>query len=180
MENKIYLYDNYYYSFDEIKDMYKSVPLEKKKAFRDTLAHYTLLEILDKCKYDNKIRELVESLSNEEAAVIGMYGADCGTPTLAIKGMHNKNLRKLMNLTGKLAKNDDGRENLYMNGEWMVNNLVCLTIGSSFEKDVDGDLSLINTDLLTESECLAISDNFIRNMRGEEIVFYKPHKRLTR
>ena len=175
MEDKIYLYDNYYYSFDEIKDMYKKIALEKKKSFRDTLAHYTLLEILDKCNYDKKIRELIESLANEEAAIIGLYGADCGTPSLAIKGMYKKNLRKLINLTGKVASRDDGRETLFMNGEWMLNNLVCLTIGSSFEKAVDGDLSLIDYNSLTEEECRAISDNFIRNMRSEEIVFYKSH-----
>lgn len=175
MEDKIYLYNNYYYSFDEIKEMYEKIASEKKKSFRNTLAHYTLLEILDKCNYDKKIRELVENLANEEAIIIGMYGADCGTPMLAIKGMYNKNIRKLINITGKVASRDDSRENLFMNGEWMLNNLVCLTIGSSFEKTVDGDLSLINYNSLTEEECRAISDNFMRNMRDEEIVFYKSH-----
>ena len=175
MEDKIYLYNKYYYSFDEIKDMYKKVAYEKRKAFKDTLAHYTLLEILDKCNYDKRIRELIESLADEEAAIIGMYGADCGTPALAIKGMHSKNLRKLINLTGKPASRDDSRENLFANGEWLLNNLVCLTIGSSFEKTVDGDLSLIDYTSLTEEECRAIANNFVRNMRGEEIVFYKSH-----
>ena len=180
MEDKIYLYDNYYYSFDEIKYIYNNIAFEKKKSFRDTLAHYTLLEILDKCKYDKRISELVENLANEEAAIIGMYGADCGTPSLAFKGMHKRNLRKLINLTGKPAKQDDSRENLFMNGEWMLNNLVCLTIGSSFEKTVDGDLSLINYNSLTESECHAICENFIRNMRGEEIVFYNAHQKAKK
>ena len=180
MEDKIYLYNNYYYSFDEIKEMYKKISHEKKKDFRNTLAHYTLLEILDKCNYDKRLRELVESLANEEAAIIGMTGADCGTPLLAIRGMHSKNLRKLINLTGKPVSHDDSRENLFMNGEWLLNNLVCLTIGSSFEKTVDGDLFLIDYNTLSEEECRAISDNFIRNMRGEEIVFHKSHKQLIK
>lgn len=175
MEDKIYLYNRYYYSLDEIKDMYESIPFEQKKSFKDAIAHYTLLEILDRCNYDKRVRELIESLADTEAALIGMYGSDCGTPMLALRGMYERNIKKLINLTGKLVTKDDNRINIFKNGEWLLNNLVCLTIGSSFEKDIIDDLFLINYNFLTEDECLAISDNFIRNMRGEEIVFYKSH-----
>ena len=178
MEDKIYLYNNYYYSLEEIHEIYNKIPLEKKKEFKDTLAHYTLLEIMDKCNYDKKIRELVASLADTEAALIGMYGSVCGTPMLALRGMHRRNVRKLINLTGKLVSSDDNRINIFENGEWLLNNLVCLTIGSSFEKDTIDDLFIINYNLLTEDECLAISNNFVRYMKCEEIEFYNgPRKK---
>lgn len=178
MNNKYYFYDNEYYSIKEISEMYRKLNPSLKKEFKDSISHFILLEILKKCNYDERYIELIESLAGIEASLIDMYGADCGTPMLALRGMYNRNLKKLINLTGKLVTRDDDRINRFENGEWLLNNLVCLTIGSSFEKDIIDDLFLIDYNTLTEEECLAISDNFIRNMRDEEIVFYDISRKI--
>ena len=179
MENKYY-YDEEYYSKKEILEMYQKLEEEQKKSFRDCLAHFTLAEILRKCDYDERYVEGIDELARLEDGIIKMYGADCGTPALAYRGLYNRNLRKLINLTGKLVSRDDERINEFNNGEWLLNKLVCLTIGSSFEKDIVGDLALINCDSLSEEECQAISDNFVRYIKGEEIVFYDDSKTLKR
>lgn len=176
MENK-YFYDDRYYTLEEIVEMYQKLHEGQKKPFRDCLAHFTLLEILKKSDYDEDFINILSDIVELEAAKIKLYGSDCGRPLLFYEGQYKRNLRKLINLTGKLANIEDSRMNKFNNGEWLLNNLVCLTIGSSFEKDIVGDLVLINCDSLSEDECLAIADNFVRDMKDEKIVFYN---RLSR
>lgn len=168
MENK-YFYDDKYYSLEEINDMYQKLHEEQKKPFRDTLAHFTLAGILVNCNYDERYVDSILELAHLEAAIIDLYGADCGNIALALRGQYKKHLRRLINLTGKY---DDSKMNIFKNGEWLLSNLVCLTVGSSFEKEIVGDLFLIDCDAFSNDECQAISDNFVRNMRGEEIIFY--------
>ena len=179
MENKVY-YNNYYYTLEEILDMYKKLEQEQKKDFRDTLAHYSLVQILEKANYDVRMIEGVLDLAGIEAAIINMYGSDCGTPILALRGLYKRNLRKLINLTGKLVSVNDQRIDKFINGEWLLSNLVCQTIGSNFEKVVVDDLFLIDYNSLSEDECLAISDNFVRDMRDEEIIAYDKFRKLKK
>lgn len=176
MENKDYFYDDNYYSLEEISTIYRKLAIKQRKLFRDSLAHFTLLEILKKCNYDERIIKSIKELAKIEASRIKLYGSDCGRVLLALEGQYKRELRKLINLTGKLITIDDSRINKFKNGEWLLNNLVCFTIGSSFEKDIVEDLFLIKSNLLEEDECQAIADNFIRDMKGEEIIFYQSHK----
>lgn len=171
MENKYY-YDEEYYSKEELYEMYQKLHDEQKKPFRDSLAHFTLSEILKKCDYDERYTNGILELARIEDGIIKMYGADCGTPTLAFRGLYRRNLRKLINLTGKLVSANDHRIDEFDNGEYLLNKLVSLTLGSYYAKDEINDLSLIDYNFLSKDECLAIADNFIRDMKDEEIVSY--------
>jgi len=179
-EDKTYFYDDRYYTLEEISNKYKSLAVEQKKDFKDAISHFILVEILKKCDYDERIIESTLELAKLESDLIECYGCDCGRVPMTLRGMYDKDLRKLLNLTGKLASRDDSRINSFKNGEWFVNNLICLTIGSSFEKDIIDDLFLINYNTLTKGECLAIADNYIRTLKGEKILFYDSPKRLKR
>ena len=180
MKNKMYYYDDRYYTIEEIYEKYEKLVDEQKKGFRDALAHFTLAGILVNCNYDERYINIIVELSRLETAFVDLYGAYCGNISLALRGQYRKKLRKLINLTGKVACNEDTRINRFKNGEWLLNNLVCLTIGSSFEKDSIGDLSLIDCDSFSDDECRAISDNFVRDMRDEEIIFYGRNKYYTK
>ena len=177
MEENFYFYHTEYYTSDELYEKYKRLPSEQRKRFRDTLAHFSLVEIMKKCDYDERIIDCILDLADTEVSRIRLYGSDCGVVSLALEKSYKTDLRRLLNLTGKLSKADDSRMNTFKNGEWLLNNLVCLTIGSSFEKEIIGDLFIIDYNSLSEDECLAISDNFVRCMKEEEIVFYKKHTR---
>ena len=179
MENKYY-FDEAYYSKEELYEMYQKLAEGQKESFRACLAHFSLVEILRKCNYDSRYIEGIEELAELEAGIIKMHGADCGTPMLAYRGLYRRNLKRLINSMGKLVSVEDSRINKFNNGEWLLSNLVYLTFGSSFEKEVIGDLLLINYHALSEDECLAISDNFIRYMRDEEVVFYRGPRRLKK
>lgn len=180
MEEKIYFYDYKYWTLEEISEMYRKLNNDKKKLFKDAIAHYTLADILNKCNYDRRIIHTIWEIAGNEVDRMDLIGSDCGRPMLAYNGLYKRFLRKLLNLTGKLAINDDPRMNRFANGEWYLNNLVCLTIGSSFEKDIIDDLFLIDSNSLSKEECLAIADNFIRDLNGEKIVFYNESKQYKK
>lgn len=185
MENKNtdkqYFYDNKYLTLDEISELYKRLSYDKKKIFKDSMAHYTLAEILRRCNYDKRMINTILEIAGDEVDRMNLIGTDCGRPLLGYERRYKSKLRKLINLTGKIVnKDDDSRMNRFINGEWFLNNLVCLTIGSSFEKDIIDDLVLIDYNFIGEDECLAIADNFVRNMNDEEIVFYNRPKRLIK
>ena len=173
-----YFYDDRYYTLEEINEKYQKVSEGQKKLFRDTLAHFTLAGILVYGHYDERYIDSILKLARIEAAIIDLYGSDCGVVSLALKGQYERELRRLINLTGKLVSENDNRIQEFKNGEWLLNKIICLTIGSSYEKEIIGDLFLVNYDLLSDDECLAIADNFVRNMKGEEIVFYNESKHL--
>ena len=137
MKDKIYFYDYKYWTLEEISEIYRSLSQDKKKLFKDAMAHYTLADILNKCNYDRRIIHTIWEVAGNEVDRMNLMGTDCGTPMLAFNGLYKKHLRKLINLTGKLARNEDSRMNKFANGEWYLNNLVCFTIGSSFEKDIN-------------------------------------------
>ena len=164
-----FYYEDRYYTFSELYEMYKKLPMERKKLFKDAIAHYTLAEILRKCYYDKRIIASIEELADKESTKIALYGTDCGRVLLGYERNYNSKLRKLVNLAGKPVNKDDSRMNVFINGEWLLNNLVSLTLGSSYEKDELEDFSLIKYQQLSEDECLAISDNFVRYMKGEKI-----------
>ena len=171
MENKTYYYDEEYYSLEEICEKYQNLAMDQKKSFRDALAHFTLLEILKKCNYDERIIDSVYELAKTEASIIDLYGSFCGTVILAIKGGYNSNLRKFINLSGKLALKDDVRIDEFKSGEELLDNLISHTIGS-YDKNIIGELSLVDYESLSKEECLAIANNFTRFMKNEELVSY--------
>lgn len=177
MEEKFYYYNKEYYTVGELYEKYKKLSKEQKKRFRDTLAHFALVEIMKKCHYDERIMICILELADTEVLRIRQQGIDCGVVSLALEKMYKTDLRTLLNLTGKLAVSNDRRMNDFKNGEWLLNNIICLTIGYSYEKEIIDDLFIIDYNSLSEDECLAISDNFVRCMKEEEIVFYKNHTR---
>ncbi len=177
-KEKIYFYDDEYLTKEDIYRMYEKLEDEQKKGFRDALAHFTLAKILYICNYDDDYIDGVHELAQIEASIIKLYGSDCGRVLILLKGQYKRNIRKLINLTGKLVCDNDSRIDKYMNGEELLNNLLDQTFGSCFEKDKIGDLSLVDSDALSEEECLAIADNFVRYMRDEEIVSYNASKHL--
>lgn len=175
-----FYYDDRYYTFSELFEMYKKMPMERKQLFKDALAHFTLAEILRRCFYDKRFIALIEELANKESTRIELYGIDCGRILLGYERNYNSKLRKLINLAGKSISKDDSRMNVFINGEWLLNNLVSLTLGSSYEKDELNDFSLIKYQQFSDDECLAISNNFVRYLRGEEIVYYNSPKKLRK
>lgn len=177
-KEKIYFYDDEYFSLEEICEKYEKLADEQKKRFRDCLAHYTLVQILKICNYDEKYIDAVLELAQTESDIIKLYGSDCGRVLMAIKSIYEKNLRKLINLTGKLVEKNDSRLDRFTNGEFLLNTLVCLTLGSSYKKDIVGDLFLIDCDSLSEDECQAIVNNFVRYMSDEEIISYGSPRKM--
>ncbi len=178
MKNDVYFYENDYYTIEDIYERYNKVVDARKKKFRDSIAHFTLVQIFKKCNYDEKITNIMEELAQIETAIIDMYGTDCGTVILALKGIYQRNLRKLINLSGKIINNNnDIRMKIFDNGEWLLKHLISLTL-DSYEIDSYMDLYLINYNSLSIEECQAIADNYVRYMRDEELVFYDRSKHL--
>jgi len=177
MDNKVYFYDDEYYTLEEICEKYNKLAIDQKKQFRDALAHFTLTEIFRKCNYDERIRESVLELAKLEAIRINLYGSDCGRVLLVLESQYKRELRKLMNI---LSNKDNSKINKFINGELFLYNIIYLTIGSSFEKNIITDLCLIDYNFLSEEECFAISDNFIRDMKDEEIIPYKVQRILKK
>ena len=176
MEAKYYFYDYKYYSIKELSDMYNDLSPDKKKVFRDSLAHYTLAEILSRSSYNRSIVHTIWEIAGAEVDRMELIGTDCGVPGLYIRGKYNSTLRKLINLSGELVlKNDDERISKFENGEVFLNDLICLTI-DSYEKVMISDFSLIDYETLSKEECIAIADNFTRFMKNEELVYYESQK----
>ena len=70
--------------------------------------------------------------------------------------------------------------NEFFNGEWLLNKLVGLTLGSNYAKNEIDDFSLIDLDDINEKACALISKNFINNMKDKKIEQYKYNKRLEK
>ncbi len=70
--------------------------------------------------------------------------------------------------------------NEFINGEWLLNKIVSLTLGSSYHVQSRDDFSLIDYDNLETDECLAIINNYKRNIKNLELVYYKPAKVLNK
>ena len=181
MEEKYYFYDYKYWSLEEISNMYKELSLDKRKLFRDSIAHYTLAEILNNAGYDRRMIHMIWELAGTEVDRMELIGTDCGVPGLYMRGKFNSTLRKLINLSGELVlKNDDIRLDKLTNGELFLNNLVSSTIGLSYGKDSIDDLVLIDCNSLTKEESVAIATNFTRFLKNEELVQFNKNKRLIK
>ena len=181
MEEKYCFYDYKYWTLEEISEMYNKLSLDKKKLFRDSLAHYTLAEILKKSDYDRSMIHTVWEIAGEETDHMNLIGTDCGRVLLGLDRRYKSKLRKLLNLSGEFVFNDDDiRIKNFSNGEYFLNSLVCFTIGSSYEKIIIGDLLFIDYENLSKEECKAISDNFMRFMKNEELVLYNENKHLKK
>ena len=176
MEEKKYYFDYKYYSIEELSDIYNKLSPNKRKVFRDSLAHYTLAEILSRSNCNRSMIHTVWEIAGLEADRMEMIGTDCGVPLLYLGKKYDSTLRKLINLSGELVyKDDDDRMNNFKNGELFLNDLICLTI-DSYEKNIISDFSIIDYESLSKEECLAIADNFTRFMKNEELVYYDSGK----
>ena len=174
-----FYYDDRYWTFSELYEMYKKLPEENKKLFKDSLAHFTLGEILRKCLFDKRYIAIIEDLAQREASKISLYGCDCGRLLLGYERRYNAKLRELLNLTGQLSSLEDNRITNFTNGELFLNNIVNSTL-NFYEKDELNDFSLIKYQLLSEEECLAIANNFVRSISNEEMVLYNDAKVLKK
>ena len=174
LDNKIYRYGMLFYSFNELYSIYNSLNMEKKKIFKDCLAHYSLIQILEKSgntKYTSYI-EMIAGL--EKKRIDNLFNKK------ELLTYNKEYLLKVKKLVSLFSKSTDGKLNEFVNGEWLLNKLVSLTLGSSYKKDELNDFSIIKYDLLTNEECMAITDNFIKNMNDEEIKFYGERNRLRK
>ena len=172
LEEKIYKYGDSYYSFKEMYEIYNRTFPTKKKQFKDCIAHYILSEIFRKC-------DLVKEANNIEAI------ADIEKNNLNIKPSkmsrfinEKEYLLRVKFLFGISGLINKYKVSEFVNGEWLLERLVSLTIGSSYEKNEYDEFSLIDYNSLSKDECMAIIDNYKRNIRGEEIVFYRAAKTL--
>jgi len=181
MEDKFYFYDYKYWTLEEIKEIYNKLSLDKGKLFRESLSYYTLAEILMNCNYDRRMIHIIFELAGEVIDRMNLTGTDCGRPLLGYDRRYKSMLRKLINLGGELVFNDDDiRINKFKSCELFLNNLICLTIGHSYEKDIIDDLVLIDYNVFSKEESLAIADNFGRFLKNEELVFYNKSKELSK
>ena len=178
-ENLIYFFDDRYWSFDELYEMYKEISYDRKKLFKDCLAHYALIEIFKKCNYDIRLINGVMALCKNEVDRIQHEYKE--KMILIYRKDYISKLKKLFNLNGKLFyKYDESKMNEFINGEWFLYNLISLTLGSTFEKDELNDFSLIKYYSLSEEECQAIADNFVRSIKNEKIIFYNKSKMIKK
>ncbi len=172
LNKKIYKYGDEFYSFEEIYKIFKDVPFDKKKKFKDCFAHFTLAQILKKGALDEyaTILELISML--EKKTVENVLSK---REALAVNKEYLVKTKKLFSLSGKI---DDAKISEFVNGEWLLTKLVSLSLGSSYPKDECSDFMAVNCDALEVEECNVIGKNFIRNMRSEDTIFYKTPKRL--
>ena len=179
--DKYYFYDYKYWSLEEIHEIYNELSFDKRELFKESFAYYTLAEILKNCDYDKRMIHIIYELAGLLVDRMNLIGTDCGRPLLGYDRRYKSLLRKLINLGGELVLSDDDiRMNILKNFELFLNNLIYLTIGSSYEKDIIDDLVLIDYNTFSKEECLAIANNFVRFIKNEELVFYNKQKKLSK
>ena len=173
LEEKIYQYGDSFYTFEEICELFVHTGFEKKQKFKDCLAHFLLAQILRKGGF-SKYADIIDDLGRLEKSGIDKNLSK--VEEFFHRNEYSLKVKRLFGLSGIINKYKISE---FVNGEWLLKKLVSSTIGSSYDVLEQDDFSLINIDGLTDEECHAISDNFQRNMRNEELVFYKS-KRLEK
>ncbi len=163
---RIYKYGEEYYSFKEMCEIYELIPLNNKKKFKDYVSHMILAQILRKCGLD-KYADSIESIGELERK-----NFENKLSKLEKLMFNKKYILKIMKLYGLNSIVNNFKVNEFINGEWLLNRLIFLTIGSSCKVNNYGEFSLIDYSCLTIDACKAIADNFKRNMKDAEIIYY--------
>ncbi len=171
---KIYKYGKEYYSFKEMCEIYNIIPLNNRKKFKDYVSHMILAQILRKSGLD-KYANSIESIGELERKKLEHKLSKLE------KLIYNKEyLLKIMKLYGLNSIVNNFKINEFINGEWLLNKLVTLTIGSGCKVNDYDDFSLIDYSYLTTDACLAIAANFKRNMKDEQIIYYNSGRVLKK
>ena len=168
MDSKIYKYGTQYYSFEEMYQLYKSTSYDMRKKMKDCMCHFILAEILKK----GGLYKYGEDLDN-----VALFESQHMESHLSKRQQVIYQL-KIAKLMGFAEFKNKYKASELVNGEWVLNKLVSLTIGSSYPKDEQDDFSLINYNDMSEEECTAVADNFLKNIWNEELVQYRFPKKL--
>ena len=174
MDEKIYKYGDNYYDIEEIYDLESRMTVIKRKAFRDCISHNILAQIFRRSNLD-KEATIIESIADLEKTKIDKNLSKAESVIYNTK--YSFYVTKLFLMTGRFEK---FKTSEFSNGGWLLSRLVSLTIGSGYPVCSYNDLSIIDYTALTEDECKAIADNYRRNIRGEELEFYKSAKALEK
>ncbi len=171
---QIYKYGDKYYSFEEICEIYAHIYMESKKNFRDCLSHFILAQIFRKAHHDREAY-MIEDIANLEKKHVEKRFSKIESFLY-----HKAYSLKVMLLFGLNSEKNSYKNSEFINGEWLLNKLVSLTLGSRYQRYEHSDLSLIDYNSFLEDECLAIVENFKRNIHNEEIVYYRSPKKLEK
>ncbi len=174
LNKKIYRYGNEYYSIEELYDLYEKSNPNKRKTMKDCLCHFILLEIFKKAG-NNKYSSNLESIADIEFKYIE------ANLSKFEKYLYNKEynirLKKLLGIGGIINKY---KASELINGEWLLEKIVSLSLGSNYMIDEYNGFSLINYNNLSVDECIVITENFKRNIWNEEFSFYNSPKNLIK
>ncbi len=171
LSKKIYKFGDTFYSAEELYNIYNSINSERVKKFKDCIAHFILAQIFRKAGLI-KDADIIESI-----ALLEKRNLDGKSPNFLRKKEYTLRIMQLYGLNGMVNKY---KINEFINGEWLLTKLVNLTLGYICQPIGQGSFPLIDYDDLTESECREIAENFKRNVRNEEIVFFHSSKRLNK
>lgn len=164
-EEKVYKYGDNYYSFQEIYSLCRKNNYNKKLV-KDFVCSYILVEILKIAGFDDVSNALdsfvsyrlkhIESTMNKAKKII---------------------FKKCLFLKGLKVLGSEAFKNSYkigelMNGEWILNKLVVHTLGYNYPVNQINDFILVDYLSLSKKECVAIADNFMRNLCDNELVRY--------
>lgn len=171
---KIFQYGDGFYSIDEIYEIDSKKNFDKRSLFRNCISHNILARIFARCHLDREA-SILESIADLEMKKVDK------SFNKAEKVIYNMKFSlyttKLFLASGSLQKY---RMAEFSNGDWLLRKIISLTFGSSYPALSCNDFSLLDYNSLTEEECKAIVANFKRNIRGEDLVFYKNIRTLEK
>ena len=167
-KDRIYKYGDSYYSIDVIYDIYRNCNYFKtKKTIKDCICNYILSEILKRGGLEREGNTL-DSLTT--------YRLEHLDKKMSKSEMfaYNKNLfLRGLKILGLAAVKNKYRADELMNGEWVLNKLIYHTLGNSYSTNQIDDFILINYVDLSHDQCVAIAQNFLRNLWNDELIKYK-------
>ena len=134
IEKRIYKFGEEYYSFEEINNIYTRASDNKKKNIKDCVCHFILADIL---KRGNQQKH------GEELDNIAMYEFE-HIETGMSKGENIVYSLLISRLLGLAGIKNRYKASVLKNGEWFLNNLVSLTLGSSYPTYSNENLKLVN------------------------------------
>ena len=170
LSKKIYKYGPQFYSFEEMYHLYNDAALSAKRKTIDCMYHYILAQILKKGGLQRQ-GDYLDSIALFEFEHMNLQMSKIQQLIYKLK------IAKLLGLA--LIKNGY-KASEFVNGEWLSKKLISITVGSSYPVDEFNGFTLINYGDLSEGECSAIADNFIRNLWNEEFVQYRHPKGLEK
>lgn len=171
-ERKVYKYGENYYTFKEIHNLYENS--NYKKETKDCICNFILAEILKRGELA-KEGEALDSLTSYRVKHIGK------SMNKSESFLYNR-IMSLMKfkILGLAAIKNSYKASELMNGEWILNKLVSLTLGANYPINQIDDFVLINCMDLSSEQCIAIAENFIRNIWNEELIQYKNSKTYSK